>query len=136
LQYIFYFLNKFTNQRIGIPTTITTIATIKKTKSAIVIATKPKNRLYSLTLITLSIVAFKSREFMSLFRFIFQHLIYFPTPLAPLRLPSVCLNKAEASYSGMESRFFRACISFKHCIFRHEPQEMHLLKTTKIKITQ
>ena len=136
MQYIFYFLNKFTNQRIGIPTTITTIATIKKTKSAIVIATKPKNRLYSLTLITLSIVAFKSREFMSLFRFIFQHLIYFPTPLAPLRLPSVCLNKAEASYSGMESRFFRACISFKHCIFRHEPQETHLFKTTKIKITQ
>ena len=136
MQYIFYFLNKFTNQRIGIPTTITTIATIKKTKSAIVITTKPKNRLYSLTLITLSIEAFKSREFMSLFRFIFQPLIYFPTPLAPLRLPSVCLSKAEAFCSGMESRFFRACISFKHCIFRHEPQEMHLLKTTKIKITQ
>ena len=95
MQYIFYFLNKFTNQRIGIPTTITTIATIKKTKSAIVIATKPKNRLYSLTLITLSIEAFKSREFMSLFRFIFQHLIYFAAPLAPLRLPPVSLNKVR-----------------------------------------
>ena len=104
MQYIFYFLNKFTNQRIGIPTTITTIATIKKTKSAIVITTKPKNRLYSLTLITLSIEAFKSREFMSLFRFIFQHLIYFPTPLAPLRLPSVCLSKAEAFCSGNWTR--------------------------------